>query len=244
MEEQSLKLDIYDIKVSDNLFNCQKDEKYCKSMISKLVFYDRNEILDMHSKHMQSRDFVYDVSTLEPKSFLQSNEKVDRVIPLESKWIAVIFADKKTKQIIANKVMYVSSDGDGYFSSDLDSALRGVVPEEIYLRYKRDNPNGILLLDEKYTDGSHDEFLKKMNDIAREKFTELLSKIVGKPDLTLEEFIEIISEGFKNKKEDPEAFERARTLDFICWQLGIEKIVDFDKKYNEKLMGSQPGEND
>ena len=243
MEEQSFKLDIYDMKVSNNLFNCQKDEKYCKSMISKLVFYDRNEILDMHAKQMSDRNFVYDVSRLQPKDFLQKNEKVDRVIPLESHWIAVLFADKKTKQVITDKVMYIASDGDGYFSEDIESALNGIVPEEIYLRYKSNNPNGLLLLDERYNDGTHDDFLKKMNDIAREKFTELLSRMVDKPDLTLEDLSDIISDGFKNKKENPEAYEQAKLLDFIYWQLGIEQIVEFDKKYYEKHSGSQPGEN-
>ncbi len=240
MEEQSFKLDIYDNKVCNNLFNCQKDEKYCKSMISKLVFYDRDEILDMHSRKMQDRNFVYDVSTLEPREFLQKQEKVDRVVPLESHWIAVFFADKKTKQTILNKVMYIASDGDGYFSDDVESALKGIVPEEIYLKYKRNNPNGLLMLDERYSDGTHDDFLKKMNDIAREKFTRILAKMVKKPDFVLEDLSAIISDGFRKRKEDPEAYEHARLLDFIYWQLGIEKIVEFDKKYNEKYFGSQP----
>lgn len=242
MEEQSFKLDIYNKKVCDNLFNCQKDEKFCRSMVSKLVFYNREEILDMHSKHMQDRDFVYDVSTLQPVEFLQKNEKVDRVIPLESHWIAVFFADKKTKQVILNKVMYIASDGDGYFSEDVESALNGIVPEEIYLKYKSNNPNGLLLLDERYKDGTHDEFLKKMNDIARAKFTRLLADIVGKPDLVLEDLSAIISKGFKNKKENPEEYEQARLLDFIYWQFGIDLIVDFDKKYSEKQSDSQPGD--
>ena len=221
LEEQSFKLDIYDMKVSNNLFNCQKDEKYCKSMISKLVFYDRNEILDMHAKQMSDRNFVYDVSRLQPKDFLQKNEKVDRVIPLESHWIAVLFADKKTKQVITDKVMYIASDGDGYFSEDIESALNGIVPEEIYLRYKSNNPNGLLLLDERYNDGTHDDFLKKMNDIAREKFTELLSRMVDKPDLTLEDLSDIISDGFKNKKENPEAYEQAKLLGTMLRDLNI-----------------------
>ena len=241
MEEKSYKLDMYNDRVCNNLFNCQKDEKYCKSMVSKLVFYDRNEILGMHSKHMSERNFVYDVSTLEPVEFLQKGEKVDRVIPLESHWIAVFFADKKTKEIIPNKVMYIASDGDGYFSSDVESALNGIVPEEIYLQYKRNNPNGLLLLDERYSDGTHDEFLKKMNDIAREKFTDLMAKMIGKPDLVLEDVSSIVSEGFKRKKEDPDAYEFARLLDFIYWQLGIENIVEFDKKYAEKQSKNQPG---
>ena len=244
MEEQSFKLNVYDNAVGNNIFNCQKGEKYCKSMISKLVFYDRREILDMHSQHMLDRNFVYDISTLTPKKFLQDNEKVDRVIPLESKWIAVFFADKKTKEVIKNKVMYVSSDGDGYFSADVDSALNGIVPEEVYLQYKRNNPNGLMFLDERYNDGSHDEFLKKLNDIAREKYTPILSQFIGKPDLKLEDLSEIISAGFKKIKEDPEAYENARTLDFIYCQLGIEDIIEFDKKYNEKHAGTQPGNNE
>ena len=242
MQEKSFKLDIYDNKVCNNLFNCQKDEKFCRTMISKLVFYDRDEILDMHSRHMQDRNFVYDVSTLQPVEFLQKNEKVDRIIPLESRWIAVFFSDKKTKQVIPNKVMYIASDGDGYFSEDTESALKGIVPEEIYLKYKSNNPNGLLLLDERYSDGTHDDFLKKMNDVAREKFTRLFEGIVDKPDFVLEDLSAIISKGFKNKNENPEEYEQAKLLDFIYWQLGIEAIIDFDKKYYEKYANTQPGE--
>ena len=240
MEKKSYKLNNYSNRVSNGIFNCQKGEKFCKSMISKLVFYDRNEILDMHYKHLTDVNFDYDNITLEPVEFLEKDEKVEKVIPLESKWIAVIFANKKTKQIIPNKIMYIASDGDGYFSSNVDSALKGIVPEEIYLKYKRNNPNGLLLLDKKYYDGTHDEFLKKMNDAARESLTKDLAMLVDKPDLVLEDLDSIISEGCKKMKEDPEAHEFALFLDFVCLQLGVYEVIKFDKEYAEKQVKKQP----
>ena len=94
LEEISLKLDIYNNNICDNLFNCAKDDKYCKSMISKLVFYDRDQILQMHADSLMNRDFKYDVSTLQVVPFLGKNEKVAKIVPLEGHWIAVFFLDK------------------------------------------------------------------------------------------------------------------------------------------------------
>ena len=142
--ENNFKLDIYNNSVCNSLYNCQKDEKYCKSMVSKLVFYDRDEILDRHSKSLTDKNYKYSVDDLPKKSFLGPKEKVLKVIPLESSWIAVLFADKKTGELIKDKVMYISSDGEGYFSSDLESALNGIVPDEMYCKFVEDNPNNVL----------------------------------------------------------------------------------------------------
>ena len=100
MEGRTFKLDIYDNRVCNNLYSCDKDEKYCKSMISKLVFFDRDELLQMHADSLMNRDFKYDVSTLKTVPFLEKNEKVEKVVPLEGHWFAVFFYDKKTKEII------------------------------------------------------------------------------------------------------------------------------------------------
>ena len=45
-------------------------------MISKLVFFDRDEILQMHADSLMNRDFKYDVSTLQAVPFLEKNENV------------------------------------------------------------------------------------------------------------------------------------------------------------------------
>ena len=241
MENRTFKLDIYDNKVCNNLYSCDKDEKYCKSMISKLVFFDRDEILQMHADSIMNREIKYDVSTLKTVPFLEKNEKVERVVPLEGHWIAVFFADKNTKEVINNKVMYISSDGDGYFSDNVECALKGTVPEEIYAIYVKENPNGLLILDRKFKEDDYSESRKKLYDIARSEITRLFANFLGNPDIKLEDLESIISDGFRHK-EDKEKFEKVKLLDFLYCQTIAEKIIDFDKKYNEYHSASEPGE--
>lgn len=241
MENKTFKLDIYDNKVCNNLYNCEKDEKYCKSMISKLVFFDRDEILQMHADSLMNRDFKYDVSTLNTVSFLEKNEKVEKIVPLEGHWIAVFFSDKKSKELITNKVMYISSEGDGYFSDNTECAINGKVPEEVYVRFIRENPNGLLFLDRIFKEDDFSVSRKKLYDIAREEITRLFANFLDNPDIKLEDLHPIIVEGFRNRA-DKEKFEKVRLLDFLYSQTIAEKIIEFDKKYNEFHSSSEPGE--
>ncbi len=241
MEEKTFKLDIYNNSVCNNLYNCAKDEKYCKTMVSKLVFYDRDELLQLHADSLMNREFKYDVSTLKVVPFLEKNEKVERVIPLEGYWVAVFFTDKKSKEVIKDKVMYISSDGDGYFSNDVEPALKGTVPEEIYAIFIKENPNGILFLDRIFKEDDFSEKRKKLYDVSRAEITKLFANFLDNPDVKLEDIYPMIKEGFRNR-EDKEAFEKVRLLDFLYSQTVAERIIDFDKKYAEHHSSSEPGE--
>lgn len=241
--ENNLKLDIYNNSVCNNLYNCQKDEKYCKSMVSKLIFYDRDEILDRHSKSLTDRNYKYSVDDLPKKSFFGPKEKVLKIIPLECNWIAVLFADKKTDELIKDKVMYISSDGEGYFSTDLESALNGIVPDEMYCKFVEDNPNNVVFLESKFQKGTRVELLKKLCDIARVTLTEWFAGLLENPDITLEEVYPAIL-NLRKGKDAKESFENFRFLDFIYSQTAIDFIVKFDEEYNKKSRGSQPGENE
>ena len=241
--ENNFKLDIYNNSVCNSLYNCQKDEKYCKSMVSKLVFYDRDEILDRHSKSLTDKNYKYSVDDLPKKSFLGPKEKVLKVIPLESSWIAVLFADKKTGELIKDKVMYISSDGEGYFSSDLESALNGIVPDEMYCKFVEDNPNNVVFLESRFQKGTRIELLKKLCDVARVTLTEWFAGLLENPDITLEDVYPAILNSRKGK-DGKENFENFRFLDFIYSQTAVDFIVKFDEEYNKNSAGSQPGENE
>ena len=241
MENKTFKLDIYDNRVCNNLYNCDKDEKYCKSMISKLVFFDRDEILQMHADSLMNREIKYDVSTLQTVPFLEKNEKVERIVPLEGHWLAVFLSDKKSKEIIKDKVMYISSDGDGYFSSNVDCALKGTVPDEVYAIYIRENPNGLVFLDRKFKPDDYSESRKKLYDIAREEITKIFANFLDNPEIKLEDIHPIISEGFRNKS-DEENYKKVKLLDFLYCQTIAETIIEFDKKFNEFHSSSEPGE--
>lgn len=239
--EGTFKLDIYDNRVCTNIYNCAKDEKYCKSMISKLVFYDRDEILDRHSKSLTDRTYKYTVEDLPKKPFLGPKEKVLKVIPLECNWLAVIFADKKTDEIIKDKVMYISNEGDGYFSTDMESALNGVVPDEIYCKLAEEDPNYVAFLNDKFPKGTRVELIKKLCDISRKPLTELFAALLEKPDITLEEVYSTISKLYKESKSKKD-FDSCNSLDFIYMQTAVDFIVKFDEEYNKNKSGSQPGD--
>lgn len=241
LEEISLKLDIYNNNICDNLFNCAKDDKYCKSMISKLVFYDRDQILQMHADSLMNRDFKYDVSILQVVPFLGKNEKVAKIVPLEGHWIAVFFLDKKSKEVIKDKVMYISSEGDGYFSSNVEYALNGKVPEDIYAKFIKQNPNGLLFLDRIFKEDDYGAIRKMLYDVARAEITKLFANILDKDDITLEDIYPTIIHGFRNK-DNTEEYEKSSILEFIYSQTVAEQIIKFDKKYNEFHSESQPAE--
>ena len=79
IDERIYKLDFYNNKVSNALFKCADGENYCKSMISKLVFYDRDEIIKMHSDSLMKRIVKYDVSELQTISCVDQNEKIKQI---------------------------------------------------------------------------------------------------------------------------------------------------------------------
>ena len=195
----------------------------------------------MHADSLMNRNFKYDVSTLNTVSFLEKNEKVEKIVPLEGHWIAVFFSDKKSKELIKNKVMYISSEGDGYFSEEVEPSINGKVPEEVYVRFIRENPNGLLFLDRIFKEDDFSETRKNLYDIAREEITRLFANFLDNPDVKLEDLHSIIVEGFRHR-EDKEKFEKVRLLDFLYSQTIAEKIIDFDKKYSEFHSSSEPGE--
>ena len=48
--------------------------------------------------------------------------------------------------------------------------------------------------------------------------------------------------GYHNSVLEKENFEKAKLLDFLYCQTIAEKIIEFDKKYNEHHSASEPGE--
>ena len=241
MDNQTYKLDIYDKLTYSRISNCQKGEKYCAQMIPKLVFYDRNQILDMHAASLTKDGVEYDISKLKPNKFLDMSEKVTRILPLESKWIAVLFENKQTGEPILDKVMYISPNGDGYFSSDVQTAVKSGIPEEIYVRFIRDDPNGLWMIDKKYFDGTHLEFEKKLNDAAREVVTKIFADLLDNPEIKLEDLYPMIVEGLRHR-EDEEKLSQIRFIDFAYAQFRIEEIINFDKNYEKRKEATQFGE--
>ena len=239
INERIYKLDFYNNKVSNALYKCAEGESYCKSMISKLVFYDRDEIIKMHSDSLMKRNVKYDVSELQTISCVDQNEKIERVVPLEGHWIAVFFADKKTEELITNKVMYISSEGDGFVSDNIDCALNGTAPDEVYAAFVKVNPNALVVLDRKFEKDDFSESRKKLYDIARAEITDIFASVLGNPDIKLEDLHAIIREGFKNK-EDEVNYEKARLLDFMYSNTIVDAIIEFDQKYNEYHASKQP----
>ena len=244
IDKNKYKLDIYDNKVANNLFSCDDDEKYCKSMLKKLVFYDRTAVLDLHMHSIMEKNVKYDINTLDVISPLDKDESYEKVIPLDKNWIGVFFCNKKTKQRIDNKMMYISPDGDGFVTDDTKSALNGYVPEYVYEEYVKDYPYGRIDIDQKYLDGSHDEFLKKLYDIVRSQMTDIFAKLFDNPNIKLEEVMDIVKEGLK-KDTNSEEYKTCRTADDIFYHFGMDYIIDFDKKYYERhpeKIESQKGE--
>ena len=179
IDGQIYKLDIYNNRVGNALYKCADGESFCKAMIPKLVFYDRDEILKMHADSIMNRGVKYDISTLQTIPVIDKNEKIEKVVPLECFWIAVFFADKKTKELIQDKVMYISSDGDGYLSDNIECALKGVIPDEISVDFIKRNPNGLVLLDRKFAENDYSESRKMLYDVARAEITKVFADILN-----------------------------------------------------------------
>lgn len=250
IDDKPYKLDIYNNRLASAIYSCSKGEDYCKRVINKLVFYDRDEILDMHAKSLCRERIPYDVSKLEPIPFLDKNEKVAKVVPLDRFWLGVFIADKKTGEIKENKIMYVSPEGEGYITDEFTPACSGYVPECVYVQFAFDSPFMVDCLDEKYYDGTHDEFLKKLYDKARERIVNVFVPIMKNENINIENkehmTLEDISEFFTNeyrKKVKSQDFAYYRALDELFGRLGGYKVIDFDKKYNEKYNKSELGEN-
>lgn len=239
LERQRIKLDIYDNKVCNALYKCQDGERFCKSMASKLVFYDSQEILFMHSESINKHDQKYDISKLKKVEFLESGEKVEKVVSLESHWIAVLISNKKEKKTSYKKILYVSPDGEGYFSDDFESANKGLVSENVLVEYAYDYPNGIYRLGERFFDGKHNEFLKSYYDAMRKKITQIFADILDNPSIKLEDIYPMIVEGLKDK-ENKEKFNFAKFLDFAYSQFLIDEIIKFEKEYADLVSKKQP----
>ena len=253
IDNKPYKLDIYDNNVSRVICNCDKDEKNCKKAIKKLVLYNRDEIHDMHSKAiMDSKE--YDVSKLKPISFLEKNEEVVKVVPLDKFWIGAFIADKKTGEIKKDKVMYISISGEGYMTDEFEPAIKGYVPECVYLQYIYDTPSGYCNLDEKYFDGNHKEFLKNIYAKARGRITNILTSIIkdekflilntefkNKEPLTLEDIAQAIKNEYR-KKEKGEDFDSYKVLDMLFASFGGDILFSLEKKHCENRKESEPGD--
>lgn len=242
IDKRVYKLDIYDHKLCNNLYNCKKDEKYCKSMLKKLVFYPEKDILDMHSNQL-NHNAEYDVSILTPINYLDADEVYAQVLPLENNWIGILVKNKKTGEINNQKLMYVSGWGEGYLTDEIEPALNGNVPESVYFQYLEDDPRTFASLDPKYLDGAHDEFLSRFYGKARELVTNIFLSILSdqrrngenidlttRKDITLEDIRNLIDIEFKRKPLGDD-FEFYQGLDMIFEFYNCENLIKLSNRY-------------
>lgn len=242
IDDKPYKLDIYNTRLSNLLFNCSKDEKNCKTLAGKLTFYKRDEILDLHAKHIQNHE-PYSVDKLEKLQFLDKGEAVDRVVSLDKFWIAVLLKKKKTNEAIFNKVMYVSPNGEGYVSDEIEPAFKGFVPESVYLKDASEVPAAFIWLDEKYQNGKHDEFMKNYAIISRDFIEKTLENFIksdginlankelkNKEKITIEDVFETVRIEFR-KKPRGEDFYIYQILDIMLANCGAENVLKLCEKY-------------
>lgn len=242
IDNKPYKLDVYNIKLSNLIFKCSESEKYCKSMASKLVFYERDKVLDLHAKNLCDR-VPYNIDTLEKLEFLNKGEVVDRVVSLDKYWLAALIKNKKTNEPILNKVMYISPNGEGYLSDEIEPVFNGYVPEEVYLKDATEVPRAINWLHDKYQDGTHNEFMKKYAEASRTFAERVLNNLIkgagakilndelkNKEKISLEEIIEAVKTEFKRKPRG-EDFDLYYMLDMILFNFDAEGIIEMQKKY-------------
>lgn len=254
IDNKPYKLDVYNYKISNNFYKCASSERACKQMIAMLVFYDREAILKKHSDSIQYKDAKYDISDLEPIPFLEGNQKVEKVVPLDKNWLGVFIADKKTGKLVENKLMYVSPEGEGYMTNDTKSALEGYVPDYVYFQYEEDSPSSYALIDEKYLDGKHDEFLLKLYEIARKTVTNFVVRIIetnqeefenksfaNRDDISLEDIGYAVRTEF-SKREKGSDFGLYRAMDLIFSFFGGDRIIEDERKVNERHLSEQEKE--
>lgn len=254
IDNKPYKLDVYNYKISNNIYKCASSERACKQMIAMLVFYDREAILKKHSDSIQYKDAKYDISDLEPIPFLESNQKVEKVVPLDKNWLGVFISDKKTGKLVEDKLMYVSPEGEGYMTDDAKPALEGCVPDYVYFQYEEDSPSSYTLIDEKYLDGTHDEFLHKLYETARKTVTNFVLRVVvanrdefenksfaNQDDISLEDIGYAITTEF-SKRERGSDFDLYRAMDLMFSFFGGDKIIELERKVNERHLSEQEKE--
>ena len=240
IDNQVYKLDNHDIKLGNALYKCFDGERYCKAMIKNLVFYDRNSVLHRYAAAVPQRK-PYDLSDLNEITFLSSDENVARIVPLDKGWLGVFVKDSTTNEVKKNKIMYLSLQGDGYVSDDVETALEGTVPKEIYLKHLDEDLASYNSIDEKYFDGTHDDFLaeffEKARDIITDDFVKLLksgdSKVEDrelKEDLTLEEIRDLMHAEFR-KKSRTEDFEIFNSINMLYYFFNCDKIIELSNRY-------------
>lgn len=242
IDDKVYKLDIYDHKLCSNLYNCKKDEKYCKAMLKKLVFYPEKDILDMHSNHL-NHNVEYDVSNLIPMNYLDQDEVYAQVLPLENNWLGILVKNKKTGEVNSKKVMYITSWGEGYLTDEIEPALNGYVPESVYFKYLEDDPRTFAMLDTRYSEGMHEEFLSRYYGRALEIITSIFSSIMSdesvnventdlktKKDITLEDIRKQIDIEFRRKPLGDD-FPFYQSLDMLFDFYNCEKLIKLSNKY-------------
>lgn len=122
ISDEHFKLDMHDTRLNNLRFKCQEDENSCKLLAKKLVFYNRDDVLDMHANNLYYGQ-PYNIELLDKIEFLDKMETVDRIVPLDRRWLGVLIKNKKTNEPNLHKVMYISPEGDGYLCDEIEPAL-------------------------------------------------------------------------------------------------------------------------
>lgn len=242
IDDKHYKLDIYNTRLSNLIFRCSEDEQSRKILAGKLVFYDRDKILDLHAKNLYKRE-PYNLENLEKLQFLRNGETVDRVVPLDKFWLAVLLKTKKTNEPIMDKVMYISPNGEAYLCDEIEPVFNGYVPESVYLKDASEVPHAVVWLDDKYQDGTHNEFMKKYVNASRSFAERILVNLIksdgvdlvnkefkNKEKITLENVLEAVRTEYKRKPRG-EDFSFYQILDMMLLTCGAEEILNLEKKY-------------
>ena len=132
------------------------------------------------------------------------NESLEKLIPVGNRWLAVFFKDDLTDKTKEDKVLFISPNGEGYITDDVELAYNKEVPKEVYLKNAGDFLDGFNYLEEKHFDEENRDFLiEYLNKISNKmsectytllrmlkiKNRELLTRL---KDATIEEVFNIL----------------------------------------------------
>ena len=229
-------LNLYSNSTMKAQYDCSKNPENCEKMLKKLVFFDRDQLIDAHSENvLHSKPF--DIKQIEIIKVLDKNEQFDRVVPLDNGCLGVLIKNKKTGEYV-NKALYILFEGDAYLTDDVSGVQQGYVPDYVYYQNAHDTIYLYGELDKKYFDGNHEKFLENIIEIMKERIAKMIfSPRFGVENISYEEGMALIRRGFRERETNPELFAKAQDADALASAFGATVIEDFyrDHKKDSKL---------
>ena len=237
-------LNFYNNRTMNAQFDCSKGPDKCEKMLKKLVFFDRDQLLDAHTEEVLHSKPL-DISQIETVKVLDKNEQFDRVVPLDRDCLGVFIKDKTTGEYV-NKALYILFEGEGYLTDDVEPAKNGFVPDYVYYQNARDTLYLYRELDEKYFDGNHEKFLENIIKIMEERIASMIfSPIFAVDNISYEDGFSLVKRGYAERKTNPELYEKAKNADFLAYEFGASIIAEFyenREKRNKQVNSAQPVE--